>query len=374
MSTLNNSLCVRPVSSLTPSPIAWLWPLRFGLGKVILLDGDPGLGKSLVALDFCARLSAGQHFPCSTAPVEPANSLVINGEDGQNDSIAPRLEALGANLNRVFVLHREGAGNLVLRLPSNIEDLDGCLKQTAAKLLVIDPVVAFLDANIQVASDAGIRQALAPLAELARKHNCVILLIRHLNKTASHHAMYRGGGSIGFQGACRSSWLLVADPLDGSCRVLAQVKNNDAPKQPSLLLQVVVAAGVTPTLRWLGEHPWTADQLLRAGAHPPKVAVALERAKRFVLDFLQSGPRTSREIWQAGKLQKLTPWTLRKAREELAIAFKSLYVDGERTTYWLLPGQKLAPEVAANCAELDLEPWLAPQRERFPPPCPLDRP
>src|SRR3954467_10769866 len=95
------------ISQLTPQSVAWLWPERLALGKLAILDGDPGLGKSLLALDLCARLSTGRPFPDGSPSPGPANALVLNGEDGPEDTVRPRLQSLGADLERVFVLDRE---------------------------------------------------------------------------------------------------------------------------------------------------------------------------------------------------------------------------------------------------------------------------
>jgi putative DNA primase/helicase len=362
-----------PVSSLTPQAVCWLWLYRFGLGRLVLLDGDPGLGKSLLALDFCARVSTGRAFPGDALAGEPANALVINGEDGQNDSIAPRLQALGANLQRVFVLDsNRSASTLVLRLPSKLDVLQHALQETRPRLVVIDPIVAFLDPTVQLNNESSVRQALAPLADLARQHDCVILLIRHLNKSTSFRALYRGAHSIGFQAACRSCWLLVPDPLQGGRCVLAQVKNNEAPPQASLKVSLTVTAGQLPTVHWLGEHPWSADALLHVTGRPPRVCLALEKAREFLTTYLKEGSRTSRDVWQAARGQRFSRATLQRAREQLNITFKKLWVDGTRLSYWLLPGQQLPPDVAARYAEQDLEPWLGPMRQQFPPPSPLD--
>src|SRR5881227_3238974 len=97
---------VRAVSQLTARPVTWLWPGRLALGKLAILDGDPGLGKSLLALDLCARLTTGRPFPDATAahpPVQPAAAVVLNGEDGGADTLCPRLRTLGADLDRVFL-------------------------------------------------------------------------------------------------------------------------------------------------------------------------------------------------------------------------------------------------------------------------------
>src|SRR6266545_6255538 len=98
---------VVPASQLTARPVRWLWPNRLALGKLAILDGDPGVGKSFLALDLCARLSTGRPFPDGSPCPGPANALVLNGEDGTDDTLVPRLRALDADLDRVFVWHRD---------------------------------------------------------------------------------------------------------------------------------------------------------------------------------------------------------------------------------------------------------------------------
>ena len=100
--------CILPVSQLTPRSVTWLWPGRLALGKLAIVDGDPGVGKSLVTLDLCARLSTGRPFPDGSPGPSAGNCIVLNGEDDEEDTTRPRLEALGTDLDRVFVLHRAG--------------------------------------------------------------------------------------------------------------------------------------------------------------------------------------------------------------------------------------------------------------------------
>jgi putative DNA primase/helicase len=350
------------VSELTPEAYAWLWPGRLALGKLTMLDGDPGLGKSLLALDLCARLSTGRPMPDGSAGPGPANALVLEAEDGQKDTVRPRLEALGADLERVFVVRRGDLGELP-RLPGQLAALDAALAEREVRLLVLDPVVAFLEPGVLTSQDPSVRRALLPLVQLAERRRCAVQLVRHLNKQANKRALYRGGGSIGLLGACRSGWLVAADPQAPGRRVLAQVKNNLAPPQPSLAFEVRPRAGAPPELVWLGESPRTADELVGAAvgaaAESPR-----DRARAFLEAFLQGGPRPTTEIWEAAVREKLSKRTLQRAREDLSIRCEWVFRDGVPRRYWLLPGQTapLPPE---------LEPWLRPLLEQFPPPNPL---
>jgi hypothetical protein len=210
-----------------------------------------------------------------------------------------------------------------------------------------------------------------PLARLAEKHRCAVLLVRHLNKSGGRRALYRGGGSIGFIGACRSGWLIGRDPQEPGRCVLAPVKNNFAPAQPSLAYSVLAQEGAPPTLSWVGPSPWTADQLLAAGTPGPTPGPR-ERACDFLADLLEEGPRTSRDIWASAQQAGVAERTLQRAKQALGVRSVRVWADGQRLSYWLLPGQQLPERVPPQAVPPDLEAWLAPLRERFPPSTPLD--
>jgi hypothetical protein len=344
--------------------VDWLWLLRLALGKLTLLDGDPGLGKSFLALDLCARLSAGRPMPDGTPGIGPANSLVIHGEDGSGDTVLPRLQALDADLDRVFVWHRDLEAARAVGLPSRLAPVAEALERHAIRMLVLDPVMAFLDPSVQTSSDQGVRRALLPLAELAALHRCVVLLVRHLNKTGGARALYRGGGSIGILGMCRSAWLAAPDPTDEGRCVLAQLKNNLAPAQPSLAYQVVRGNAEVATFRWLGPVDWTANALLGARIVAP-IAPPRDRAKEFLLEFLQDGPRLFKDVWPAAKRAGLTERTLRRARNELEARSIRVFRDGQTHAWWALKGQEAPSPDPGGPPSLD--PWLKPLIEKYPP-------
>lgn len=360
----------QPVSQLQPRPLAWLWPSRLALGKLALIDGDPELGKSLVTLDLCARLSTGRPWPDDEPGSQPAMAIVLNGEDAGGDTVRPRLQVLAADLDRIFVLPPHGPDrHSPLALPHRTDALEAALARTHARLVVIDPITAFLEPGVNLASDPGIRRALAPLAALAERYDCTVLLVRHLNKTGRARALYRGLGSIGLTAVCRSAWLVALDPHYPGRRVLAQLKNNLAPPQPSLAFEVRPTEGGLPVLAWLGKTDLGADALL-ADVHRPERP--RDTARQFLLEMLHDGPRTARDLWQRAVIEGLNRRTLQRARTDLDIRSVRVHEEGKTICYWLLPGQQLPREVHSDSAVPDLEPWLAPLRERFPPSTPLD--
>jgi hypothetical protein len=356
---------------ITARPVSWLWNGRLARGKLAILDGDPGLGKSLFALDLCARLTTGRPLPDGSPGTDIANAIYLNAEDGTRDTIQPRLRALGADLKRVFLMDMQDASADLLRLPGQTAQLEDALKRTEARLVVLDPVIAFLDSSVSDASNQSIRRALLPLAVLAEKYDAVILLIRHLNKRMGGRAIYRGTGSIGFLGACRSGWLLGLDPADPSRRVLAQLKNNLAPPQPSLAFTMNPRDDGTTDLCWLGETPLSAEQLLEAR---PSTSAQPERkkAERFLKEFLKDGPRSSRDIWEAALKQGLTSRTLFRARSALDIQVGRKYQGHKHTKYWSLPQHDPTPPDTEPSETPELDALLAAMRKEYPPATPLD--
>jgi hypothetical protein len=357
------------VDQLVARPLFWLWLSRLALGKLAILDGDPGLGKSLLTLDLCARLSTNRPAPDGSPMPGPANSLVLNAEDGPADTTHARLVANGADMRRVFVADPDDE---LPRLPSQAALLEQAIVQAEARLVVLDPLPAFLDPTVNMANELSVRRALEPLRQIAAKQNCVPLLVRNLNKNEGRNAAYRGAGSIAFLGMCRSGWLVAPDPHEPRRRVLAQLKNNLAAPQPSLGYEIHGPDGGTPSVSWLDACAWTARELLKDSPHAPPRLSEHDRAREFLEGFLEDGPLTSQELWAAAQEQGLSDRTVQRAKRDLKIRSVRISVDGAPRTYWLLKDQALPQQAPPEADPGSLEPWLAPLRERFPPPTPLD--
>jgi hypothetical protein len=360
-------MSIKPASQVVAQMVSFLYPERIPEGKLLLLDGDPDLGKSLIALDLCARLSTGRAFPDGRTGPGPVNALVLSAEDNAADTVVPRLRQLGADLERVFVWQRESdAETWPWHFPSDAGRLDDALRRTAARLAVIDPVMAFLDEKVHCASDPSVRRALTPLMDLAEKHRCALLLLRHLNKQGGGRALYRGLGSIAFVAVCRFAMLVGRDPLDPGRCVLAQVRSSLTGPQPSLTYRITGADGPLPSLEWLGTSPVSADELVARGAR--RVDNPRDRAAAFLEQFLAAGPRTARDVWQAAQKAGLSARTLQRAKPGLEIQCRRVQVDGRPVSYWLLPGQ----ELPAGGLDPELRRMFAELEKQFPPSTPLD--
>jgi hypothetical protein len=358
---------ITAANQVVARPVSWLWQDRIPLGKLVLLEGDPDLGKSLIALDLCARLSTGRPFPDGSPGPGLASALVLSAEDNPADTITPRLHALGADTQRVFVWQRERDEEVwPWRFPADIARLDDALGRSDARLAVLDPIMAFLDDSVLCASDQSVRRALAPLMDLAEKYRCALLMHRHLNKQGGGRALYRGLGSIAFVAACRFAMLVGRDPqAPGRC-VLAQVRNSLARPQPSLAYQIKATDAALPALEWLGSSPVSADELLGNGAR--SADGPLERAAAFLEEFLADGPRTADEVWQAALHAGLAERTVQRAKKMLGIRGRRVYKDSQPVSYWLPPGQD--PVHFTGDPELDR--MLARLERQFPLPMPPD--
>jgi hypothetical protein len=344
MTDLANPMC--PLTQVTHRPVAWLWPGRLPLGKLAMFDGDPGRGKSMVTLDLCARVSTGRPMPDGTGGGPPANAVIIQGEDFADDTVLPRLKALGADLGRIFIFRPDFLERIGhFSLPSHADKLDDALAANDPRLLVIDPIMAFLDVKVNAYNDQSLRRALSPLAGLADRRRCTGLMVRHINKRQGGRPLHRGLGSIAFNAACRSAWLFDADPDDPSRLVMAHVKNNYGPPQPSLAFRFHAQDNEPPTLDWLGPCDWSADQLLIRRGHKPVMPLAKDRALDFLSVFLENGPRSTEEIWPAAQELGLERRTLQYARGQLEIESKRVWTGKKQLTYWLLPKQELPDSV-----------------------------
>jgi hypothetical protein len=300
-------------STIRPRRVAWAWRDRLPLGKLTILDGRPGLGKSTMALDLAARLSTGRRMPDGFDPgLGPRHVVLVSAEDGPADTIVPRLMAAGADLGRVSLLAD-------LAIPDGLASLEADIGAVEAAFLVVDPLVAFVPPRVNLYRDQDARFALRPLAELAERTGCAVLGLRHVNKAAGAPAQDRGTGSVAIGGAARSNLIAGPDPDADGRFALASVKNNLGPRPPSLGYALAPALLDTPdgpleTLRveWTGEVALDADDLVtgeKQGA-----------ASRFLTEFLADGPKSSAEVKAAAEAAGLS-WSgaVRRASERLGV-------------------------------------------------------
>ena len=232
------------LATVEPEQVEWLWPDRVAVGKLTLLTGDPGLGKSFITLDMAARVSKGLPWPDHTdAAAVQGGVVLLSAEDDPADTIRPRLDALGADpaqLNLLSAVQSDGgdtgdwpddvaASEAHVDLTKHICELEQAIHQTPnCRLVIIDPIAAYLG-HTDSHRDAALRGVLSPLARIAANNRVAVVAVAHLNKSAGGKAVYRSSGSIAFVAAARSAWAVTKDRDDPKRRLVLPLKNNLAP-------------------------------------------------------------------------------------------------------------------------------------------------
>jgi len=261
------------LSDIASEQLHWLWEMRIPRGKLTTLDGDPGLGKSLLTLDLAARITTGRPMPDGTPGVK-GNVVLIAPEDDANDTIKPRIEAAGGDPSHICLLDhikrrdpRTGeTHSSFFTLSEHFLPLLNTIARTSSILVIIDPLMTVLGRGIGASNDQKIRETFLNLAFMAQRMNCAILVVRHLNKGSSGNPLYRGSGSIGIIATVRTGLLVIQHPADEKQRLLVPIKNNFSEQASNLTYQVVANERGIPSIQWLGSNDYPVVSLLRPGS------------------------------------------------------------------------------------------------------------
>jgi archaellum biogenesis ATPase FlaH len=286
------------LSEVEAQQVRWLWSGRIPLGKLAILDGDPALGKSLLTLDIAARVTTGRPMPDGT-PTEQGGVVLVAPEDGAGDTLKPRLEAAKGDPAQVLLLNTVEHKGLetdevyerTFTIPGDLVVLEEAIHRVKAVLVILDPLMAVLGPDINSFRDQDVRRALTPLAQLAERMGCAVVIVRHLNKGNSENKLYRGGGSIGIIASARVGLMVTLDPDDENKRVLFTVKNNLSKWANSYTYQVVENEDGVPYIQWLEESDRPALTL-------PGGAANLSYERQIIVKMLKDSidPLTPKEI------------------------------------------------------------------------------
>jgi putative DNA primase/helicase len=332
------SVCIADVES---HPVKWLWRRWIPRGKLTIMEGDPGVAKSLLTLHLAACITNGS--PLSDGSYcERGSVVIVNAEDGLEDTVKPRLEVAGADISRCHWLNfslEDGQQTLVI--PNQMDALKKKIEECKAVLVIIDPVVAYLEKRINSWNDQDVRRAMAPLSQLAQQTGAAIVLIRHLNKKEDvKNKMYRGGGSIGFIAAARSGLLVALDSHDSTLRVLSHNKANLSGAPTPLLFGVEsveyhAADEGMPKIVWHGEQSQAVAHPASSNLH--KESSALEDAKEFLRESLGQRPQKSTQLYRDAHDSKISLSTLRRAKTALKVKSVRDGFGDEGVWFWKLP-------------------------------------
>ncbi|MCC7177064.1 MAG: AAA family ATPase [Acidobacteria bacterium] len=323
------------LADVQPETVAWLWPGRLAAGKITLLVGDPGLGKSWLACDIAARASTGRPWPDGAAGSAPVNVLMLSAEDGLADTIRPRLDDLGADVTRVHhlaVLRCGDAERPVLL--SDVDAIEAALDQTGARILTVDPLSAYTG-RVDTHRDADVRGLLAPLAALAERRGVAVCGVMHLGKSTQRPALYRAAGSIAFTAAARIVLAVAADPAQSERRILAPVKSNLS--RPPEALAYTLADG---RLVWDGAPVAIDVETLLAGPQTGPDRDEQTDAEAVIAELLADAsawPMPAREAQQAGEAQGIHERTMRRTARRMGIRIERVGFGSRGRWVWHRP-------------------------------------
>jgi hypothetical protein len=344
---------LRRASEVTPERVTWVWQDRVPAGKVSIWDGDPGQGKSVVSVNLAAHVSTGRPFP-DGATCEVGNVLLCNVEDGEADTIIPRLKANDADLNRILMFSTvpDGRGSeRLLDLPKDIPMLEERMVEHEIRVLIMDPVMTMLGGDANKDQDA--RKALAPLKKVAERTGAAVILIRHLNKSVGLKAIQRGGGNMGLIGVARAGLFFAPHPEEEDLRVVASHKSNLAPPAPSLAYQIVSSdVHGAPRIEWRGSVDHTADSLT-SGPQSPEDRSQLDATKDFLREELGDGSMEAKQVLKDSDEAGVSKSTLYRAKDALRVKSSK---DGLGGWIWELPdkpNRSISKNEDTPCEDLD---------------------
>lgn len=325
-------------AAIEPTPIDWVWPAHLPAGMLTVLDGDPGLGKSTLVLDLAARVSRGAPMPDASGGGDPAGVVLLSAEDDLARTIRPRLDAAGADVERVATIELpdgDGLRRPPLITPHDLGEVEVAVGDLGARLCVLDPLVAYLPDAVDTNRDHSVRRALAALSALGERTGCAIVVVRHLRKSCADNPLYRGGGSIGITAAARAAFLLALDPGDaeGRRRVLAPLKMNLALLPASRALHLAADLGQQPRIVWEGVSPLSAADLLAQPAEGEDRG-ALGEAKDVLCQILADGPVSATDGQAQARRAGLKDRTLDRARHALGVQAIKTGRPGELDQEW----------------------------------------
>ena len=312
------------MSDVELTPVEWLWKPYLPFGKLSVLQGNPGEGKTYFAMHLAAACTNGKLLP-NMERMEPFNVIYQTAKDGLGDTVKPRLIEAGADLDRVLVID-----DSEVQLTLSDERIEKAIIENNARLVIIDPIQAYLGADVDMNRANEVRPIFMRLGQVAQRTGCAILLIGHLNKAAGMQSLQRGLGSIDIAAAVRSVMFIGKLKHDPTMRILTHEKSSLAPPGASLAFSLGDEGG----FRWVGEYDITADEML-SGIEPQR-ETKTQQAKDLICTLLAGGKQVLSEDIDKAALERGIPGrTVRDAKRELGNALKSKIVEGRKKVFWM---------------------------------------
>lgn len=301
-------------------PVNWLWYPYIPFGKITIMQGDPGEGKTTIALRIASLLSKGEKLPCDDTEQVPTVVIYQTAEDGLDDTVKPRLIEADADCTMIKVIDESDKALSMLD-----ERIEQAIIKENAKVIILDPIQAYVGKDINMNCANEIREVMKNIAIVAAKHNCAVILIGHMNKNGGGKSTYRGLGSIDFQASARSVLIVGRLKSNPEIRVMAHSKSSLAPEGKPIAFELNRDTG----FKWIGNYDITLDDLLNGFANDNKSTLA----ERLIKECLADGQAPQSEIVMKAKSQDISKRILDEAKKNLGVKSKRI----NNQWHWELP-------------------------------------
>jgi putative DNA primase/helicase len=326
-------MVVKALADVPPEDIHWLWEPYIPYGKITIVEGDPGLGKTFLMLAIAGAITKGYALPDQEGRVgpptgQPGRVIYITAEDGIADTLRPRADQVDADLTKLFVVQGWTADDIAVK-PFSFQQLnllEDVIRDLQARLVVLDPLQAFLGADVDMFRANEVRPLLSQLGAIAEAQRCAIIAIRHWTKVVGGKAIYRGQGSVDFLAAARCVLAIGESPEDETMRIVAQSKNNLKAFGKSQMFRLS-----DDGFEWCGLSDLDANTL--TSLQPQKRQHQRKNAMGWLKDALKDGPAPASMLMAAAEALGIPEKTLRRAKTQLGI----LSTKESGQWYWRLP-------------------------------------
>jgi hypothetical protein len=296
------------MNSIQAEEVRWLWHPYIPLGKLTIIQGDPGEGKTTFALAMVAALTNGTPLSETHDNLPPINVIYQTAEDGLADTIKPRLLSLGADCSRVLVID-ETDHELTMR----DKRLELAINKTNAKLLILDPIQAYLGGNVDMHRANEVRPVIKQISLMAERTGCAVVMIGHINKAQGMKSSYRGLGSIDFRAAARSVLVVGRSKDDPTIRIAAHDKSSLTPEGRAIMFELNDEQG----FMWRGYCDATVDDVL-SGSYGG-VQSKTTQMESLLREWLSVGAVASDEIISRAKEAGISERTVKIAKQNLGV-------------------------------------------------------
>jgi archaellum biogenesis ATPase FlaH len=303
---MEKNLSLINMEDVEAKTVDWLWYPYIPYGKITIVQGDPGEGKTTFILRLAALLSRGEKLPYDEKEREPIWIIYQTAEDSLEDTVKPRLQDAGADCSRIRVIDETEQP-----LTMGDERLEVAIRQTSAKLIVLDPIQSYLGADVDMHRANEIRPVLNHLAKLADEYKCAVVLIGHMNKANGAKSAYRGLGSIDFQATARSVLIIGRIKDQPEIRVMAHEKSSLAPEGAAIAFELNKETG----FHWIGHYDISVEDLLAGYSKDSK----LHMAESLLREELKIGKVSQNEILEKARVKDISKRVLDQAKKNLGV-------------------------------------------------------